>query len=74
MSGNGDDKLSKVELERVVRACRVVRDEIIERKLILQERELMHGDGHVREAILTCENEAFVLTAAISKLWKQLIS
>lgn len=64
--------LSKVELERVIRVLRAGRDDIIEKKLMLQERELTHGDGHVREAILACENESFLLTQALSKLWRQL--
>jgi hypothetical protein len=69
-----DDKLTKVELERIIRAVRVVRDDVVERKLLLQERELRHGDGHVREAILICENDIFVLTSATAKLWHMLLS
>jgi hypothetical protein len=66
------DPMTKVELERVIRVCRAARDEIVVRKFQLQERELTHGDGHVKEAILTCENEAYLLTTAIAKMWVQL--
>lgn len=58
-----------MELEAMVRAVRQVRDDTVEKKLQLQERELMLGNGHVREAILLCENQAYLLTSCISKLW-----
>lgn len=67
-----DDNFSKIELEAMVRAVRQVRDEVAEKKLQLQERELSHGDGHVREAILLCENQAYLLTNCIAKLWRQI--
>jgi len=66
------DHLSKIEIERVLRVARAARDEVITRKMQLQERELTHGNGHVREAILACANEEFLLTTAISKFWRQL--
>ena len=67
-----DEPLSKIELERLIRVARIARDDVVERKLLLQERELTHGNGHVRESILACENEAFILTSAIAKLWVML--
>lgn len=62
-------ELSRIELEALIRVSRAARDEIQVRKFELQERELTHGDGHVREAILTCENQAFLLTSVVAKLW-----
>lgn len=67
------EKLGKIELERLIRCARVCRDQIYEAKLLMQERELSHGDGYVREAILTYENDIFVLTSAIAKLWALLL-
>lgn len=61
--------LSNIELETLIRVARAARDEIQVRKFELQERELTIGDGHVREAILACENQAFVLTQTVAKLW-----
>lgn len=69
------EPLNKLELERLIRVARHARDDIVSQKLLLQERELTIGDGdlrHVRETILTCENEVFVLTSAIAKLWRML--
>lgn len=72
IDGNDDDHFTKLELETMVRAVRQIRDTMVERKLLLQERELSHGDGHVREAILLCENQAYLLTNCIAKLWRQI--
>jgi len=72
---NGEsNKLIKIELERLLRIARAARDEVITNRLQLEERELQYGDGRVREAILACANEEFVLSGAISKLWRQLHS
>jgi len=67
-----EPRLTKIEIERLLRVARVARDEVITRRLQLEERELQYGDGHVREAILSCANEEFVLAGAIAKLWRQL--
>lgn len=56
----------------MVRIVRSARDDFVERKLQLQERELMIGDGHVREAILAAENEIYILTNIVTKLWRLL--
>lgn len=76
MSGTGviepRDKLTMVEIERLIRCARACRDEMIERKLQLQEKELQRGNGHTREAILACENDCFLLTSAVAKLWNLL--
>lgn len=63
------EQLSNLELETLIRVARAARDTIQVRKFELQERELTVGDGHVREAILACENQAFVLTQVVAKLW-----
>ncbi len=64
--------LNRLELECAIRVCRAARDEILVRKFELQERELVHGDGHVREAILACENQVFLITQVVTKLWQLL--
>lgn len=69
----GDTVLNKVEVECLIRVARLARDEIVERKFQLVDREMTHGDGHVREAALACENQIFLLSQAIAKLWRQLI-
>lgn len=61
-----------LELEHLVRITRMARDEWVERKLQMQERELMIGNGHVREAILAAENEVYILTNIVTKLWRML--
>jgi hypothetical protein len=69
------ETLNKLELERLIRVARAARDDVVSQKLLMQERELTIGDGdirHVRETILTCENEVFILTSAIAKLWRML--
>lgn len=65
-----DEELSLMELECLIRVARTARDAIQVQKFELQERELVHGDGHVREAILACENQAFLITQAVRKLWR----
>ena len=66
------EELSKVEMEALIRAARQVRDNVMEKKLLLQEKELGVGDGPTAEAILHCENEIFVLTCGVAKLWRKL--
>lgn len=68
-----NDPLTKLEYERIIRACRKERDEMVERKLLLQERGLTLGDGVVAEALLALENDSYVLTAAIAKLWVMML-
>lgn len=65
-------ELTKVELARLIQCARACRDEVWERKLQLGERELQHGNGTTREAILACDNDCFLLDSAISKLWNLL--
>lgn len=72
IGGEGTVTLSKLELERLIRCARLCRDQVQEQKLLLQEKELVHGNGHVREAVLTCENDIYVLTSAVAKLWQML--
>lgn len=67
-----DDGLTRMEMECLIRVARSARDAIMVQKFELQERELVHGDGHVREAILTCENQAFLITQCVRKLWRML--
>lgn len=66
------EELSRIEMECLIRVARSARDAIMVQKFELQERELVHGDGHVREAILQCENQAFLITEAVRKLWRML--
>jgi len=67
--------LVRIEIERVIRCVRKERDQVIESKLLLQERELTVGDGDrmlVNESILACHNDIFILTSCIAKLWNML--
>lgn len=69
------DHLVRIELERVIRCVRKERDQVIESKLLLQERELTVGNGDramINEALLACHNDIFILTSCISKLWNML--
>lgn len=61
-----------VELETMIRITRQARDRIMDDKLLLQERELSHGQGAAVEAILRCENEIYILTCCIAKMWRKL--
>lgn len=63
-------KLTKLEVAHLLRITRAARDQVTEKSLLLQERDLSIGNGLVREAILACENEIFLLTLIITKLWR----
>lgn len=65
-----EQEFTQLELETLIRVTRAARDTVQVRKFELQERELVHGDGHVREAILACENQAWVMTTVVAKLWQ----
>lgn len=69
------DQLGRIELARLIRCARKEREAVLESKLLMQERELTIGNGdrqHLNEAILACENDIFILSSCIAKLWVML--
>lgn len=62
--------LTKLEVEHIVVICRKHRDKLRQDKLELQERHRAHVDGDINDALLALDNELFLLTGIVSKLWK----
>lgn len=64
------DKITRVELERLVQCARDCRDRNLEKAMRLTERRLTVGyNVHENEALLALENDNYVLSSAIEKLW-----
>jgi hypothetical protein len=62
------DRLTAVELDRVLLCVRRCRLDVSYHKMALEEKHRTHGDGHVAEAILHMDNDLALLTSAMVKL------
>jgi hypothetical protein len=59
-----------VELQRLIRCARDCRERNTENQLLLEERQRSIGPNiHEAEAILQLQNDNYVLSSAIEKLW-----
>ena len=64
------DRFTRVELQRLVKCARDCREQNTEARILLQERQRTIGYSvHEAEAILSLDNDNYVLTSAIEKLW-----
>lgn len=61
--------LSQLELQHIIVLCRVHRNEMVHKKLGLEEKRRLGWDGPTEEAILAAENELTLLNGLIAKLW-----
>lgn len=62
------DRLTAVELDRIILCVRRCRLEVDHNKMQLEERHKTHGDGYVSGALLHVDNDLALLTSAIIKL------
>lgn len=71
---SGTVRFSKLELDVMLKVMRAQTLQLEENKLHLEERKAGIGDGIVEAAILTAENELYILRAIKAKLWILLLS
>jgi hypothetical protein len=62
------DRLTGIELERIILCVRRCRLDVDRSKMELEERHRTHGDGYVSGAILHVDNDLALLTSALVKL------
>lgn len=62
------DRLTLVELERIILCVRLCKLNIDHNKMSLEERHKTHGDGYVSGALMHVDNDLALLTSALIKL------
>lgn len=67
-----ENKLTRMEIEQLIRIMRGAKLMVEGNKMQLEERHAQIGDGYVQDAILQCENELILLKGIIRKLWIEL--
>lgn len=68
---DSETPLTKLECEHIIAVMRRYRDQIVTRRLELQEHERAGYDGITKESIIAATNEIALLSGIIAKLWFQ---
>lgn len=63
-----------IEVHTMVRMSRAIKEDLEERKLLLEARHASVGDGLTASAIRELDNELYLVDMCLAKLWKSYVN